>query len=697
MAPRAVRKGNNGKKRGVVATAVAEETTTKRQRRLSEKAMQSETTVRTSRTRARTRSSDATPIISEMATVDEGTPICDDVATVDNGDAPDGVATDDIQPEGESTQTDIVGPCRRVDTPEEIQEQTERTSPVVDRPVPAVGESIAECNESINVTVTQPAQSAVSKEIIPEEDDDGKCVGLGKPQPVDACHVDCVEPRDSDGDIKVRALRPVGDVVQPMGKSMEEMVKAIGERVLKEVKDVVKKELEDKWEKERMELHDMIHCLQCQLDDRAGTVNAMENRLRPLKKMMGQGAHRKCLTKNIVSTFFAVMTKGKDRSFVRKLNDVAKVVRMLLHSSNVGGKKDHKGDSDHHEVESQHVMFRKRVTWNLINGMQSNPKVGVTVVSVGDKFKRIEKPFWMKNGYTVKKDVNMFFEGEHKRLKKAKPNVKGISHELFQQNLVTEVIRTVNDFNCNTFNKVRERVRKDMMCEVLFLLENPKSLEVHFLYEVRPKGITEEFDWKDIPIMNISKLGDKDKTKVAAKLWKTILGNVGDRFTYIVVYRVGVYDVEENQDRELRREINLMKVSMLFLMRLTGTGCMASLFCYHENILHVIVRLAELFSYILTCHIEKRLKGRIDEVTGDEEDYDILRSVNVMRPTRSKTREDMLGINDEGILIMTEETFWKLMVPKEEVVEVEEVASVEPEDDIVEEDYEDEIDFFSAE
>ena len=155
------------------------------------------------------------------------------------------------------------------------------------------------------------------------------------------------------------------------------------------------------------EMANIIHSLCHHLDNNVDSSSYLENKLLPLKTVLNGGMHRKCLGKFIIDKLVGALGGGTELD-PKVLNNVAKIIRVVLHSKSVGGKKDTKS-ADHGDLDLLSREMKGRMTWILINHIQSNANIGKQTVCVGDDTKLVNKPYWMESGFTEKKHINEFY------------------------------------------------------------------------------------------------------------------------------------------------------------------------------------------------------------------------------------------------------------------------------------------------
>ena len=391
------------------------------------------------------------------------------------------------------------------------------------------------------------------------------------------------------------------------------------------------------------DLENIIHSLCHHLDTNVQSASYIENKLIPLKNLLNGGLHRKCLGKFIMDKL--VKSLGDAKSLDPKvLNDVAKILRVVLYSKSVGGKKDKKCIDDK-GLELQSREMKGRMTWILINHIQSNPSVGKQTVCIGEETKLVGKPYWMESGFTEKKHINDFYS-KNKHRKSGKLDAKDVMAEA--------IVKKVNDHHVKAFGRVRDRMRCDLMLDLWYIYDLD-GIDVEKMVDPTYGPI----DVSTIPLVRVPKgASDSQKKRILTNIWHKAAEIVGDKATFTFKYEATiVMKTGEEAKKEVTRKINFFLVAALILLKITNNGNFLDLLMYHEKSLHVIAAIGQLVVTI-TEHefVGSRLHGmtKKEECEVDDESFHILNVLEMMRPTQYTTRKELL---DENIIKMDEDMY----------------------------------------
>lgn len=83
----------------------------------------------------------------------------------------------------------------------------------------------------------------------------------------------------------------------------------------------------------------IIHSLCYHLDNNVSSSSYIEDKLLPLKTVLNGGIHRKCMGKFIMDKIVNALAKESSVG-PKSVNEVAKIIRVVLYSKAVGGKRD---------------------------------------------------------------------------------------------------------------------------------------------------------------------------------------------------------------------------------------------------------------------------------------------------------------------------------------------------------------------
>lgn len=393
------------------------------------------------------------------------------------------------------------------------------------------------------------------------------------------------------------------------------------------------------------DLKDVVHSLLYHLESNVSSNSYLANKILPLKMILNEGLHRKCVAKYIVDML--VMALETTPSLTPKcLNNIAEVLRIVLYSKSVGGKKD-TNPEDEDVLEESLLDMKKKMTFIIVNILQNNPRTGTRTVSVDGSSMVVDKPSWLNPGFTSQKHINLFFSKNTRRKNMVKAGDRDTMCEM--------IIRTINEQHGKAFAKIRERIRVDTMKEVFFIFEN-FNISLVDARDVNDGPI----DLRTIPLVNISRVPPAKVRKVVKKIWDSTVEIVENKLTYTFKYDADVKSKNGKVERRtLVRKMNFLFGAALILMRITGNGSLLDLLTYHQKIIRVIIAIAELL--VTMTEVEFVAKESIDTKREDcpvgEDDYHILNVITCIRPTQMETRQEMVR---EHVLSITEETYEKL-------------------------------------
>ena len=456
------------------------------------------------------------------------------------------------------------------------------------------------------------------------------------------------------------ALMDKSDALERRIENLEEVSKNIVNKL-----DVIINNLGNKGETSiTKDMFNVVHSLLYHLENNATSNTFIENKLLPLKTILADGLHRKCVAKYIIDRLVSVLEEHGSLT-PKCLNALAGFMRVVMCSKPVGGKKDQSFE-DEEDLNAKLVEMKSKMTFLIIRTIQDNPRIGVEGVSVNGNTKRVGKPKWLEHGFTTTKHI-MDFYLKNTRTKKD-------PDQICEKDVLCEaIIRKINNFHGKELAKIRERVRMDSMKEVLFLFDEMKVRIVSERdHSVGPTDVTK------VPILATSRVPLKQRKKMTSKLWERTNAVVGDQYKFKFSYDVHV-DMEDPDDRgsdgqkrhvrkkmTMVREVDFLACGVLILMRLTGIGNFQDLLMFHDKVTRVIVAIAEILVSLIECeyHGAKDVDKKKEGCPVDEEEYHILALLATIRPTQASTRRDII-INN--IINLTEEEFDKLNTPEDGV------------------------------
>ena len=414
------------------------------------------------------------------------------------------------------------------------------------------------------------------------------------------------------------------------------------------------------------DMANIIHSLCHHLDHNVQSSSYIENKLLPLITVLNNGMHRRCTGRYIIDKLVRVL--GNETTLDPNiLNDVAKIIRVVLYSKSVGGKKDKKMLDDG-ELDVLSREMKMRMTWILINYIQSTPSVGTQTVSVGDETKVIKKPQWMESGHTLKKHVNEFYAKNRRR--------KSMLEKTGERDIMAEaIVRKINEFHVKGFARIRDRLRGDLMGEVWYIFD---------LDHIEPKRLVNPMDGpidlRTIPLVKVPKgLNEKQKRKLLTKIWINAGNIIGDKATFTFQYEANVeMKSGEKVKKDVVRKVNFFALAALVLMKITGNGKIMEVMTYHEKSLYVISAIAQMLVAIVeNFFVGKKLHAlsNKEECLLNDESFHLLNVLEMMRPTQYETRKEII---DEDILNLDEEAYESVCFKGEEGSEEDEALEPLP-------------------
>ena len=113
----------------------------------------------------------------------------------------------------------------------------------------------------------------------------------------------------------------------------------------------------------------------------------------------------------------------------------------------------------------------------------------------------------------------------------------------------------------------------------------------------------------------------------------------------------------EEVRKEVVRKLNLFRTATLILFKLTNNGKVLEIITYHEKTFHVIAAITQLLVTLIEhIFIAKKRYGmtKDEDCEVDDECFDILNVLDMMRPTQYATRKEMM---EDRILNIDEDTY----------------------------------------
>lgn len=377
------------------------------------------------------------------------------------------------------------------------------------------------------------------------------------------------------------------------------------------------------WVDSAEELRNIIHSLFAHLD--GGRKSVIDSKLTPLNKALDEGAQKRCFSKFVVD--YLVKTMGGDSADLGGLKKLAAAVRTLLYSTNSGGRKDYARDAD--EMQMDHNEMRKKLTYLCVNLIQRDWEIGRIRTVLDGEEKIVEKPLWMRDGFTKGIAVTDFYKNRALG-KKGKP-----MEDTYEGHMQYNIIRKIHECYNASLNRVRDRVRSDGMRGFWFLLE-----EHDFEYVVKPLEPESRIDISTIPLVNVGEVEKNGRNDVLRKIWKGLLEIVGDKMVYKVEYDVMIKETKEV--KRITRKFNLLGVSAMLLLRLSCTTSLVEFMAIDKNSLRLIVCFGEVICHIMTLHLKGTLRSKLLTLDREDGEYHIVKMVEIIRPMRSSTRTDFV-------------------------------------------------------
>ena len=379
------------------------------------------------------------------------------------------------------------------------------------------------------------------------------------------------------------------------------------------------------WVDQCEDLRNIIHSLSTHLEDGKMVQSVIDNKLAPLRRVLGEGMHKKCTGKFVIDMLVKVC--NVDTLNIDVLNKFSAILRTVLYSTNSGGRKEFHGDND--EMQKENLDMKKRLTYICVNYIQRSEDIGRMTVEHEGRNIIVDKPQWMREGFTKGRHVSEFYKSKSNG-KRSKLNADDDDSYLQHH-----IVKKINDFHNNAFNKLRDRVRGDGMKEFWFLLEDHQ-----YIYSDVPPFQQPMADLSNIPLVNVSHLDEKERREVMKKVWNGMRETVGKSLSFKVEFDVTIRETKEI--RRMRRSFSLTSVSAAILLRLLCAYNIFDLLALHKNIIRVIVCFAEVIRHIITVHRDGLLLKKLEDMTPDEPDYHVIKLVQDIRPSKLATRKELM-------------------------------------------------------
>lgn len=451
-------------------------------------------------------------------------------------------------------------------------------------------------------------------------------------------------------------------------KLLDEMTKTIARSVEEKLS---KSKLMD-LDRQNKEYINIIYYLMYILEQNE-PVKAVEMKVRPIRFLLGSKNYRVLFNTFVLmeanKKIGGAASYGKDGQELEKIIEVSKFIRNLLYSRNKGGKRDEYVIGG----EKPHNVIKARLTWFMLNILQTNPMFGVPSIFIGTSSRKIENPYWLKPGYVKKQMVTTFFLDKHNMQKETK--------ELEENIVVQELLKNINDLHNNVFNRVRERVRSEMMVQFAFLFEQNMDVTIDLVEETGEEEIENRLD--QIPEITVQSMSPKVREKTTEKLWKDAILRTTDQMTVRVTYDVKVYkdndelnkskksaDNEiEFQRKTLKRDCNLMNLALTFILKISGYHDINEFFCSAKYYMKMVYILARLFWFCLRNEICKnnQVETNFDVSIVDE----LSTFIRTIRPQQYSTR---MKIIEQNVLKVTVHEYDILSSKKMNAVEAVDIS-----------------------
>lgn len=392
---------------------------------------------------------------------------------------------------------------------------------------------------------------------------------------------------------------------------LDNMTKTICTSVNKSVSWVLDRKI-GALEKEKEEYVNIIHSLVgiCE-GNKKGTI--ARHKVQGMKSILSTKLYRTLFTKFLFLELHRCLGSvdewmlGDDEE--RDVSKVCKLLRTLMHSSKKGGKKD-KIHEDVDILGTEQKELRIKLTWVMLYYIQRNEDVGQLTINVNGGVRKVEKPMWLRAGYITRKMVS-----EHVKHRKGKRKKNDDEETEEKQQLLEEVMLFFNDTHNKYFNRVRERIREDLMKEFGFLFEDMLNINVVSNLTLDINRMTE------IPEMKLENLGSSDKEEAIRSLWMKGKEIVEDTMTIVVSYKVNVYEDEEDRSKAdgnckfgnviLKRELDFMNVGLSFMLKLTCCTTIYEYFGSNRNSMKLVYGIGRMFMFMFR-HLKEKEERHID-------------------------------------------------------------------------------------
>ena len=437
------------------------------------------------------------------------------------------------------------------------------------------------------------------------------------------------------------------DLFEENKKFLEECTERLKKAISSEVHRMVKREVSS--------YVDVIHSMN-HLCNSNPSPYYHDHIVDPIKTIITPRLYRSIFTCFILFEFqktLSNVTSELDNIDMEHVTPMLKLVCSLMYSKRTGGKKD--GISiDDKKLGEDHKKMQMRLNWYVLHMLQVSPKVGIATIYLKNNVTKVEKPDWLKDGYVDKKAVIDYFQ--------KCSNCNEEDEEEFAEEVETKkkigksLIRNINNIIQEACNRMRERVRNELMLEYMFIFENSSHYQISI-------GEKLENLLDQIPTIDISRMEKNESLEVADRLWKKAIEVSEEQFTVIVTYDVYITDDDENNEEDegtstavpernvsmsqgdmdpkkklLRRNMNLMYISLLLLLKMTGNTQKHGILLKHYNSIKIVYLLASILWHIL----RKRNNEFSDDETYVEYEKEIFEFIVLNSPTQASTRRAML-------------------------------------------------------
>ena len=437
------------------------------------------------------------------------------------------------------------------------------------------------------------------------------------------------------------------DLFEENKKFLEECIERLKKAISSEVDRTVKREVSN--------YIDVIHSMNHQCNSNPSPYYH-DNIVEPIKTIVTPRLYRSIFTCFILFEFQKKLSNVPcevDNIDMEHVAPMLKVVCSLMYSKRTGGKKDGIKIDDE-KLSEEHKKMQLRLNWYMLRTLQVSPKVGIATVYLRNNVTKVEKPDWLRDGYVDKKDVIDHFQNSAR--------CNGNDDEEFAEELETKkkigksLIRNINNIIQESCNRMRERVRSELMLEYMFIFENT----LHYQISI---GERLENLLNQIPTIDISRMEKNESMEVVDRLWNKAIEVSEEQFTVIVTYDVYITDDDENNEEDegtstvspernvsmsqgtmvprkklLRRNMNLMYISLLLLLKMTGNTQKYDILSKHINSIKITYLLASILWHILKKKNHEYSNGE----TYDEYEKEIFEFIVLNSPTQASTRCAMI-------------------------------------------------------